>query len=206
MNLRLTLSRRRLVIFSLAGFALAFALILHLIMISPARQRDPTLLATTGSTPHKQVMATPGLPGRLIIPAIGVDSIVEYVGLTSQGEMGVPKGPDVVAWYNRGPRPGEKGSSVVDGHFDWENGGPAVFSNLYKLHKGDKLYIKDEKGATISFVVRESRSYDPQADARGVFFSSDGEAHLNLITCEGAWNKIQKSYSNRLVVFTDKTL
>jgi len=34
--------------------------------------------------------------------------------------------------------------------------------------------------------------------------SSDAKAHLNLITCEGVWDKVSKSYSKRLVVFTDR--
>ncbi|MDO8591457.1 MAG: class F sortase, partial [bacterium] len=81
---------------------------------------------------------------------------------------------------------------------------PAVFDNLSKLRSGDKLYIKDQNGATYTFVVRESRDYDPKANTTGIFISNDGKAHLNLITCEGTWNKSQKSYSNRLIVFTDK--
>ncbi|MFZ2299818.1 MAG: class F sortase [Candidatus Moraniibacteriota bacterium] len=53
-------------------------------------------------------------------------------------------------------------------------------------------------------MVRESRSFDPDADALDVFSSDDGKAHLNLITCEGVWDKASKRYSKRLVVFTDK--
>jgi hypothetical protein len=74
------------------------------------------------------------------------------------------------------------------------------------MQPGDKLYIKDEKGVVTTFVVRMSRSYDPAADASDVFGSSDGQAHLNLITCEGTWDKAQKSYSDRLVVFADEEM
>lgn len=148
---------------------------------------------------------TSGLSLHLKIPNINVDADVESVGLTSQGTMGVPKGQTNAGWYNLGPRPGEIGTSVIDGHYGWwRNGKTGVFNNLYKLHKGDKLYIEDGKGEITTFVVRESRSYDPKADASDVFASSDGKAHLNLITCEGVWNKISKSYNKRLVVFTDK--
>ncbi len=144
------------------------------------------------------------LPARLKIPAINVDSVVEYVGLDSSGAMDVPESPDNVAWFKLGQRPGENGSAVIAGHYGWENGKAAAFDNLYKLRKGDKIYVEDEKGAIISFVVRESRRYKPEADASAVFESNDGKAHLNLITCEGDWNKDSKSYSERLVVFTDK--
>ena len=154
---------------------------------------------------NSQILPRPGLPIRLKIPKINVDTTVESVGLMSDGTMGVPKGPTNAAWFNLGPRPGEKGSAVIDGHSGhWKNGAPTVFNNLYKLIKGDKVYVEDNMGETVAFVVRDSREYDPEADASDVFGSSDGKAHLNLITCEGTWDKAQKTYSNRLVVFTDK--
>lgn len=141
---------------------------------------------------------------RLKIPRIHVDASVEYVGLTPDGAMGVPTDPDTVAWFNLGPRPGETGSAVIDGHFGWKDGIPAVFDNVHKLHKGDMLSVEDKNGVTTTFVVRELRLYDQHENAVDVFSSSDGKAHLNLITCTGVWNKNQKSYSERLVVFTDK--
>jgi len=76
------------------------------------------------------VQADPGLPVRLKIPKINVDSAFEYVGLTPQGAMDVPKGPAEVGWFKLGTRPGEIGSAVVAGHSGWKNGIPAVFDNL----------------------------------------------------------------------------
>jgi len=72
---------------------------------------------------------------------------------------------------------------------------------LYKLKKGDRLYIEDGKGKSLAFVVQESRTYDP-GYADDVFSRNDG-AHLNLITCDGVWDGTKKSYSKRLVVFAD---
>lgn len=116
----------------------------------------------------------------------------------------MPKGPVNVAWFNLGPRPGGNGSAVIAGHYGWKNNIPAVFDNLHKLRKGDKIYIEDDKGSVISFVVREIRIYGKDGDASGVFYSSDGKAHLNLVTCTGIWNKAEKTRSDRLIVFTDK--
>lgn len=145
---------------------------------------------------------SPGLPVRLKIPSINVDAFVEYVGLTSKREMEVPKNAADVGWYKLGPRPGEKGSAVIDGHFNNENGGAGVFFNLYKVRKGDKIYVKDDKGVSITFIVLESRLYDPGL-AGEVFSLNDGIAHLNLVTCDGVWDGVKKSYSKRLVVFAD---
>ncbi|MCR4275873.1 MAG: class F sortase [Candidatus Parcubacteria bacterium] len=148
--------------------------------------------------------ATSSLPVRLKIPAIQVDAAVLPIGLDSGGAMDVPKGPVDVAWFDKGPRPGENGSAVIAGHFGWKENIPAVFDDLSSLRKGDKIYVENDTGEITTFVVRESRLFGEQGNAAEVFSSSDGKAHLNLITCEGVWNKETKSYSERLVVFADK--
>jgi len=145
------------------------------------------------------------LPVRIKIPMIGVDAAVEYVGINKDGEMGVPAGPYGVAWYHLGTRPGEIGSAVMTGHYGtWRNGSGSVFDNLNKLQAGDKIYIEDNRNNIIIFVVREKREYNPNSDAAEIFTSDDGRAHLNLITCEGVWDKASQSFSQRLVVFSDK--
>ena len=80
------------------------------------------------------------------------------------------------------------------------------FDNLHTLQKGDELRITNEAGVTMTFVVRELRTYGEHEDALAVFVSHDGLPHLNLVTCQGVWNKTLKSYSNRLVVFADALL
>lgn len=145
-----------------------------------------------------------GKPIKLRIPKINVLAQIENMGLTSLGAMESPIGPDTVGWYKDGPKPGEIGSSVIDGHSSWKNNIPAVFDNLSKLQKGDKLYIENEDGVIATFVVRDIQIYNPLADAQKIFFSSDNKAHLNLITCAGIWNDSLKSSSTRLIVFTDK--
>lgn len=199
------LSKRILLIIVLAGFTLSLATLFYFI-------QSPIWSGSAVSNENvitflKQEQASSGLPVRLKIPKINVDASIEHVGVTSDGAMGVPKDPTGVAWFKFGPHPGETGSAVIAGHYGfWQNGKGSVFDDLSELKKGDVLSVEDEKGVITTFVVRESRRYDPKADASDVFGSSDGKAHLNLITCEGTWNKIQQSYSNRLVVFTDKKL
>lgn len=192
------------------GFAFFLAILFYFIPQSLTKSGSALFIENVAVLPEQEpALSGPptdqiGLPTHIRIPRIDVDAFVEYVGVTPDGAMDVPKERANVAWFNLGSRPGENGSAVFAGHYGWKNGKESVFDNLYKLRKGDKLYIEDEKGVIVSFVVRESRRYDPNEDASGVFNSSDGKAHLNLITCEGDWNKDQKSYSNRLVVFTTK--
>jgi LPXTG-site transpeptidase (sortase) family protein len=141
------------------------------------------------------------LPVRLKIPQINVDAAIENVGVAADGAMAVPNDIANVGWFNLGPRPGQNGSAVIAGHYNGKSGQAGVFANLSKLQIGDKLYVQNSSGRLITFMVRKSQMYDP-GYADNVFSQSDG-AHLNLITCDGVWDKVAKSYSKRLVVFAD---
>ncbi|MDO8504971.1 MAG: class F sortase [bacterium] len=195
--------KRELCIVSILGIGLSSIIIFFLIPALPSQGSFVTPQAVKGNQIVSQAVI--GLPIRLKIPKIKVNAPVEHVGLTRDGAMGVPKSIANTAWFALGPRPGEIGTAVIDGHYGfWKNGKRGVFNNLHKLRKGDRIYVEDGKGKMITFVVREIKRYDPNADASEVFSSSDGKAHLNLITCEGVWDAISKNYSKRLVVFTDK--
>jgi len=119
------------------------------------------------------------LPIRMMIPKISVDAPVEYMGLTSDGSMDAPVEPSSVGWFH-------------------------PFDNLHKLKKGDKVYVENKKKEITTFIVTKTQTYDPDADTSQVFGSNDGLSHLNIITCAGVWDEIEKSHSNRLVVFTNK--
>src|ERR1035437_4286629 len=95
-----------------------------------------------------------GLPVRLQIPIIGVDSAIEDALITPDGRMDVPAGSLNVAWFALGPHPGSVGSAVIGGHFGISNGVPFVFYELDKLVIGDKVYIVDDKGDKLTFIVR----------------------------------------------------
>ncbi len=138
------------------------------------------------------------------IPIINVNAIIESVGLTPEGAVGVPKGPRESAWFNLGAYPGEAGNAIIVGHSGWKNGMPAVFDELHKLLTGDAIYIQDNDGTSMTFRVREIKIYNQYEDASHVFISNDGKSHLNLITCTGAWSTLQNGRLDRLVIFTDK--
>ena len=202
------LSKRLFFTASVAGVALSLAIIFFLlpdvVVFSSNIKIEPSVNLQLSATTSAEQLEI-GLPTRLKIPKIKINAKIDSVGLTSQGAVGVPKGASTAAWFNLSVRPGEVGSAIISGHYGpWKSGGGSVFDNLSKLSKGDKLYIEDDKGREIIFVVREIKKYDFKANVPEVFYLDDGKAHLNLITCEGIWNKIFKSYSKRLVVFTDK--
>jgi len=159
-------------------------------------------LVVAHAVPKDSITHTLPLPVRLKIPRINLDTSIEEVGLAPGGAMDAPSGPLPVALYDRGPRPGEKGSAVIAGHYGWKNGHVAAFDQLHLLQKGDLLSVEDATGKSTTFVVREIRVYDATADATDIFTSPNG-SHLNLITCGGSWNEGEKTYAKRTVVFTD---
>ncbi len=153
---------------------------------------------------EKDTPVDAGLPILLRIPKIGLDAHIEYVGITVDGNMDTPLDIQNVGWYEGGVRPGENGSAVIAGHYGWSGGKSAVFDKLHTLRVGDKLNVEDGGGKIATFIVRTIKKYNPADDASEVFMLDDGESHLNLIACEGEWNEVTKSYSERLVVFTDR--
>jgi LPXTG-site transpeptidase (sortase) family protein len=143
-----------------------------------------------------------GLPVRLKIPAIGVDTKIEYMGDTPSGDMAVPKSLVNAGWYKFGPIPGDTGSSVIAGHVVGFKNEPGVFVQLDRLKPGDLLLVTDAKAQIASFTVRELKTYDPTQQHNEVFNSVSG-THLNLITCAGDWDSSHLHYLKRLVVFAD---
>ena len=143
-NLSKTSLKLTLLIFVIMGFALSTAFLFYFISKNSTIQAGSIQLATATTALYEQEMKSP-LPVRLKIPAIDVDAAVEYVGLTSDKAMDVPKDPADVAWFNLGARPGENGSAIMAGHYGGKKA--SVFDNLYKLRKGDKVSIEDDKGA-----------------------------------------------------------
>ncbi|OGL95055.1 hypothetical protein A2348_04795 [Candidatus Uhrbacteria bacterium RIFOXYB12_FULL_58_10] len=156
-----------------------------------------------GSSSTNEVLPD-GTPVRIKILAIHVNAAVQRVALAEDGSMGVPALPTDVAWYSLGPKPGQIGSAVLAGHVDWYGGVTGVFADLDTLAPGDTVVILDDYGSEISFVVREVRAYGSGDDATDVFVSTDGVAHLNLVTCTGIWDRDAGQYTKRLVVFSDR--
>lgn len=147
--------------------------------------------------------ATPGpsatseeRPARLRIPAIGVDTNVESVGVTPAGNMDVPRDVRDVGWYALGVRPGRAGDAVFDGHLDWYSG-PAVFWKLGQVKPGDRVEIGMADGRTLVFAVYRTAAHpfnQPPAD----LFGRTGAPRVSLITCTGTWDGTR--YTKRLVV------
>lgn len=177
-------------------------------VITQNTRDESSRIAVRDSTPSETTTgshATINSPKRLRIPSISVDAEIESVGMDAKGNMDVPKDSDNAAWYNLGYKPGENGSAVIDGHFDKESGDPAVFYKLSSLTKGDLIEVEQSNGEMLSFRVITSEEYNFDQLPLQKIFNSPGAPTLNLITCDGVFNKSAKNYSQRLVVYAELT-
>lgn len=165
----------------------------------------PTQVTNTiVSAPIPQQQIVIAKPAKLIIPELNVDAVVEEVGLDEKGRMDVPKDVYNVGWYKDRARPGELGSAAIDGHLDTPTGSPSVFFDLTKLKKGSVINIETQTGEIIEFKVVEGISYKLEEFPADFIFNRKDGKYLNLITCAGAWDKDNKNYSERYVVFAEK--
>lgn len=164
-----------------------------------------------------------GVPLAVVIPSIGVNSPLLAVGMTSAAAMAAPEGGanstdwSDTFWYRGSAVPGDVGTATIAGHIDDRYGDYAVFGRLSELVPGDRIYLRDTTtGLREQFVVTSSHSYTlAQAKTLPVLDliygtgpprgepaqpSSDGLAHLSLVTCAGEWISRLDTHSERLVV------
>lgn len=151
---------------------------------------------------HKQT-PTNILPQTFSIPSLNITTPIESVGLDATGKMDVPQNADNVAWYNLGHKIGSNGSAVIAGHYDKVDGAPAAFYDLSKLKRGETISITMQDGSTYTYKVIRSQTYDHDKVPLEEAFNTSGKALLNLITCEGTFNKNTNLYSKRLVVYSE---
>lgn len=164
-----------------------------------ARSDTRALAAPVGQTKAE----APLVPTQLSIPAIDVEASVLAVGVNAEGNMAVTRDYAVAFWYQYGSLPGEPGNAVIAGHYDNSLGLPGLFHSLRKLQKDDVVYVGNSRNEALTFRVTRIEHFDSELAPREEVFRTDGPSQLVLITCEGVWDPIEKSYDKRLVVFAE---
>jgi len=170
---------------------------------TPARAATPVQRSTAiAVSPHAStVVAQSGTRAtwRLVIEKLGVDARIEPVDLDAAHAMAAPSSMSTVGWYDRGPSPGGPGDAVIDGHYGLPND-PAVFRNLHALSAGDLIVVIWPDGRHVKFRVTSSLVIPRDARAPAGLFAKSGTPRLSLITCGGAWQQDQATYTHRLIV------
>jgi sortase (surface protein transpeptidase) len=170
-----------------------------------AAGRRPVTAADPATRAAEQALNAPSPPPtRLTIPKLGVDAVVEAVGVAADGSMAVPSQPDHVAWYQPGVKPGDAGDALFDGHLNWWTG-PAVFWHLANLRRGDQVNVVRADGSQLTFTVDSTSSYPWNARTDGLV-TTTGPPSISLVTCSGTWDRQRQTYLNRLVVHATLTV
>lgn len=118
--------------------------------------------------------------------------------------MAAPDGPDIVGWFSMGPRPGQRGNVLMDGHVDWADrqtgiARTAVFYPLRNVQLGQDVVI-DSDGRRHTYRIRDTRLYAfDDASALSVL-QPTSDAVVTLITCEGTFDRGAHNYSHRRVI------
>lgn len=184
------------------------------------QQLDPSLLANrqsasgiSGTNPDAPV---PGSEGDLlIIPAIDVNAALS-MRVVTQGSDGTsqmpnPDGPNDVVWYDfsafpgLGGRPGVGGNSILSGHVDYHDYGPAVFWDLRKLVEGSEITIQLSDGSAYHYTVQWNRVLDPVSTSWNDIVAATPQESLTMITCAGTFDSSTRSYDERRVVWAVRT-
>jgi sortase (surface protein transpeptidase) len=143
-------------------------------------------------------------PVSIDIPAIGVHSTLQYLGLTAQRTLQVPApGPhyNEAAWYKYSPTPGSLGPAVISGHVDSAAQGPSVFYNLGDMRPGDNVLVTRADGLVAVFRVDGVRRYPKSHFPTLLVYGNTDHAALRLITCGGAFDSATGHYVDNIVVF-----
>jgi len=146
----------------------------------------------------------PSNPVAISIPAIGVQSAVQALGLNADGTLEVPApGPhyDEAAWYDESPTPGSLGPSIITGHVDSAAGGKSVFFDLGELKPGDSILITRADGLVATFEVEGVRRFPKDEFPTELVYANTDHAALRLVTCGGPFDDASGHYLDNVIVF-----
>ncbi len=139
-------------------------------------------------------------PRRIILPSIKTTAFVQAVGKTKTNEVAVPSNVNYTGWYVNGPKPGESGVSLIDGHVSGRNTG-GVFKNLSKVKAGDEFSVELGDRTLKKFAVVSVTTYSIKDVNAHLFTPVKGvKKQLNLITCGGTYDKSAKTFDKRILV------
>ncbi|HET8594433.1 MAG TPA: class F sortase [Intrasporangium sp.] len=180
---------------------------------APTRRTGPTSQPTVHESSCR-----PGVPARLVIPALGVNAPFERIGLDQNAPadangnrpLGNPVDRRHAGWFSSGPQPGSgRGTVLINGH-TYRNGS-AIFKEDFatRAQAGQRIDIVQANGSTCSYrIERIWRTVDsahdyPKIVSREGLYDATGPERLFLATCGGRWSdRIQNYLDINIVIAT----
>ncbi|MGY1801666.1 sortase domain-bontaining protein [Blastococcus sp. SYSU D00922] len=142
-------------------------------------------------------------PVRLAVPALGVDTAVDPVGVEPDGQMTIPAEVDRVGWYRFGPAPGDDGSAVIAGHVDDREQGLGAMAPLRDAQVDQEVSVTDAAGTTTRWRIVSRELVQKSVLPLDRLFAREGPARLTLITCGGPFLPEFGSYRDNVVVVAE---
>lgn len=149
-------------------------------------------------------VAEGAVPAAINIPAAEVDAEVEIRQIVD-GLMLDPTGPWVVSWYEQTAMVGTTGNSIMSGHVDYWDVGPAVFRNVANLQPGAEIRVVGQDGVTYVYALEYiERVYiadltPEELNSPRLVGNTDYPA-LTLITCGGEFDRAAGEYLSRDII------
>ncbi|HSH55395.1 MAG TPA: class F sortase [Candidatus Limnocylindrales bacterium] len=149
------------------------------------------------------VVLSASQPTAIRLDRLNINSPLIHTGLKPDGSPVVPEGENVdkASWLTTSRTPGERGTSVVLGHYDSVKSGPSVFYRLSEARAGDTIEVDRADGTTAVFRVDAVETIDRENYPDQKVYGMRDYAALNLITCSGEWDQATQSYSRNTVIF-----
>ena len=139
-------------------------------------------------------------PRNIIIDSIGVNGLIQKIGLNKDNSISVPSNINFAGWFIQSAKPGDEGLSILDGHVSGRYS-DGVFKNLINVKVGDILQIEYGDKRIKKFEVVDSKTL-PEKDSAPFLLKKrdDIKSQLNLITCGGLFNKSSQTFNDRIIV------
>jgi len=155
------------------------------------------------SSPRRTSSAAPSpnqMPLRLRAGAIGADAAIVPVGVRTDRSLILPPA-DQVGWWIGGAQPGERrGTVVLAGHVDDQDGDHGELFGLSALRPGDRIRIDSVSGRT-TYQVVAMRSY-PRQQLPAQLFDRTGPHRLVVLTCGGTFQP-GRGYADNVVAYAE---
>jgi LPXTG-site transpeptidase (sortase) family protein len=160
--------------------------------VTPSPQPTSTSTRTPTRTPTP-LPTIPSDPGRLIIPAVGVDAPIVKVPLV-KGEWDLSHIIYEVALLAGTGFPGQPGNAALSGHVTLKGRGNGPFRWIEKLVPDDEIIVQ-QGNTRYSFRVTSVKTVLPTDVS---VLAPTQNATLTLITCTD-WDFVRAEYTKRLI-------
>ena len=120
---------------------------------------------------------------RLVVPSLGIDSLVVPERVDASGELVVPGDVATVGLWADGPGPADRsGTTVLAGHVD-RHGDLGALHPLHRIEPNAQVVLTDAAGRPTRWQVVSLRAV-PKDELP--IFATTGPRRLAIVTCGGA--------------------